>query len=279
MKGLRIILALLAAWLMAASVAAQELPPRPDGPVYDGADILTPEQEAQLDARLRSLPVDTGNTIVVATVRDLGGESIEMYAVDLFANWGIGGEERDTGLLLLVAPNDRELRIETGYGLTPFIPDIFAGRVIREDITPRFKQGDYYGGITAGLDSIEAQLARSPEDAQAVAEAARTAEADARRNRSDEASFGGVIFWIVMIVFFISIFGRGGRGRRYRRGGVAGAVGDVILWSAVNSALNSGSRGGGGWGGGGGFGGGGGGGGFGGFGGGMSGGGGASGSW
>ena len=278
MKALRLMLTLLAAWLITAPLAAQDLPPRPDGPVYDGANILTAEQEEQLNQRLKDSPTEVGKSVIIATVPDLGGQSIELYAAGLFMEWGIGDEGRDNGLLLLIAPNQRQVRIEVGYGLTPVIPDILSGRIIREDITPKFKEGDMYGGIVAGLEQIEAQFARSPVDQQAVLDNIKTAEANARANRGDDASFGNVFFWIILIVFFISIFGRGGRGRRYRRGGVAGAVGDVILWSAVNSALNSGSRGGGGWSGGGGFGGGGGGG-FGGFGGGMSGGGGASGSW
>ena len=274
MRLLRLTLAVLAAWLVAAPLAAQDFPPVPDGPVYDGADILTPEQEAALTQRLYDLPTQTGNTLIVATVPSLDGATIEGYAFKLYETWGIGGESRDTGALLLVAPNERRVRIEVGYGLTPVITDIFSGRVVREEITPRFKAGDLYGGIDAGVTALVNQMSLEPEDAQAIAEAAATAEA----NRSSEgANIGGVIFWIVMLVFFIAMFSRGGRGRRYRGGGVAGAVGEVILWSAINAAANSDS-----WGGGGGgssWGGGGGGGGFGGFGGGMSGGGGASGSW
>ena len=274
-KLLQLAATLLAALVLAASpaFAQAELPPVPEGPVYDGANLLSPETEAMLDARLRQLPVDTGNTIVVATVPSLGGETVERYATRLYETWGIGSEERDTGVLLLVAPEERKVRIEVGYGLHPTVTDIWSGRTIREVITPRFKQGDMEGGIVAGVDALVEQVSLAPEDAIAQAEAAEIAE----RERQDGGSVGGFIFWVVMILFFMVLFGRGGRGRRYRRGGVAGAVGEVILWSAINHASRGGFGGGGG--GGGGFGGGGGGGGFGGFGGGMSGGGGASGSW
>ena len=274
----RLVVSFAALWmlLVAMQATAQDFPAKPDGPVYDGADILTPDQEAALTARLFDLPTRTGNTIIVATVPSIEGETIETYAYKLFETWGIGGEKRDNGVLLLVAPNDRKVRIEVGYGLTPVITDILSGRIIRDDITPRFKAGDYYGGIDAGVGAIEKQLSLAPQDAEAIAEAAATAEAN---REASGTTIGGVIFWIVMLVFFISIFGRGGGGRKYRRSGMAGAVGEVILWSAINAAANSGRGGGGGSWGGGGFSGGGGGGGFGGFGGGMSGGGGASGSW
>ena len=177
------------------------------------------------------------------------------------------------GLLLLVSRDDRKLRIETGYGLHPYFGGIMAGRVIRDVITPQFKAGNFDAGITQGIDAIMAHLAKSPAEAAAIEEAAAAAEAQQGSGKA-AASIGGAMFWIVMIVGFMFLFGRGGKGRRHRRHGAAGAVGEVLLWTAVNAAMNSGDRGGG-WGGGGGFGGGGGGG----FGGGMSGGGGASGSW
>ncbi|HZF45007.1 MAG TPA: TPM domain-containing protein [Sphingomonadaceae bacterium] len=263
--------ALLAVLLLAglSAPAQAALPPRPAGPIYDGANLIPDQQEAALDARLREYNAKTGNAVIVATVPSLDGDAIEPYATKLYETWGIGGAERDTGVLLLVAPNERKVRIEVGYGLTPYITDILSGRIIRNDITPRFKDGDMAGGIEAGVNAIVTQLDRSPEDAKAIAEAAAAAEKD---RQSDSApSIGGIIFWIVLIVFFALVFGR--RNKGYRRSGFGNAVGNIILWEALNAA----TRGGGhhdGWGGGGG-----GGGGFGGFGGGMSGGGGASGSW
>jgi uncharacterized protein len=261
-----LILLALAFFAALAAPASAAYPEPPTGPIYDGANIISAANEAALDARLREYNARTGSAVIVATVPSLDGETVERYATELFETWGIGGAERDTGVLLLVAPNERKVRIEVGYGLHPYITDILSGRIIREDITPRFKQGDFGGGITAGIDAIVAQLERSPEDAKAIADAATTAEAQSRKDNG--ASIGGVIFWIVLIVFFMLIFGRRGRGQR-RRYGVGSAVGDVILWNAIGGAMGHGSRSG--WGGDGG--------GFGGFGGGMSGGGGASGSW
>jgi uncharacterized protein len=266
--------------LVSLPAAAVDFPPRPQGPIYDEADLLPPAQEAALDQRLRDFDAKTGDAVIVTTVNSLQDETIEDYAAKLYATWGIGGAERDTGVLLLVAPNEHKVRIEVGYGLTPYITDILSGRIIRDDITPKFKQGDMAGGIEAGVNDILGQLSKSPEDAKAIAEAAAAAE----KNRPHAGGGGipvGAIVWALFIVFFIVLPQLRRRGGRRYHGGLGSTVGNVLLWSALNSAMNSGRGGGSSWGGGGGggFGGGGGGGGFGGFGGGMSGGGGASGSW
>ncbi|MGZ3196833.1 MAG: TPM domain-containing protein [Croceibacterium sp.] len=259
---------------LSAPAAALDLPLRPHGPIYDQADLLPADQEAALDQRLRAFDAQTGDAVIVATVSSLQGDTIEDYAAKLYAAWGIGGAERDTGVLLLVAPSEHKVRIEVGYGLTPYITDILSGRIIRDEITPRFKQGDFPGGINAGVDAMLTQLAKSPEDAKAVAEAAAAAEKN-RSHGNRGVPVGGIVWALFLLFFFILPMFRRRRGQRYGGGGVGSAVGNVLLWSALNAATHS-DRGGG-WGGGG-FGGGGGGG-FGGFGGGMSGGGGASGGW
>jgi uncharacterized protein len=261
--------------LLAAPAAALELPPRPQGPIYDEADLLPAAQETVLDQRLRDFNATTGDAVIVATVNSLQGETIERYATQLYETWGIGGAERDTGVLLLVAPNQKKVRIEVGYGLTPYITDILSGRIIRNDITPRFRAGDMAGGIEAGVDAMLTQLSKSPEDAKAIAEAAAAAQKN--RPRGEGGFPVGALLWVGFILFFVflPLLGRR-RGRHYRGSGVGSTVGNILLWTALNSAMNSGRHGGG-WGGGGGGFGGGGGGGFGGFGGGRSGGGGASG--
>lgn len=276
LAALRVLLLALAAVLLPTAALAQDYPPVPAGPVYDGADILSPATEAALDARLRDYNRETGRAIVIATVPTINGQPIEPYATGLFSTWGIGGEKRDQGLLLLIAKEDRKLRIEVGYGLHPYFGGIMAGRVINDVITPRFKEGDFDGGVTAGVDAIIEHLARSPADAAAVAEAAEAAAAQ----ESSEGGFPiGALFWIAFLFFFFILpVLRGGKRRRYRSG-VAGAVGDIILWEAGKAIARGLSDRDGGWGGGGFGGGSSGGGGFGGFGGGMSGGGGASGSW
>ena len=269
---IRLVLALLGAFLVGLAPASAELPPRPDGPVLDAAGIIPDADEVALDAKLRAYNKDTGRAIIVATVPSLDDQPVEGYAQQLAEAWGIGGAESEQGVLFLVAPAERKLRIHTARGVQERFPDVLAGRIIRDAVTPRFKAGDMAGGINAGVDAIIAQLHRDPADAKAVAEAA--AAAQAARDR-DEPGGGAVVFWIMMILFFMLMFGRRGR-RGYRRSGIDPGV---VLWGLSEIAHHA-SRGGGG-GGGFDFGGGGGGGGFGGFGGGGGGfdGGGASGSW
>ena len=280
MRWLLAWLALLAA-LMGAPAAAQDYPARPAGPVYDGAGVISPGEEELLDRRLRDYNRTTGRAIIVATVPSLDDLEIEPYAQGLAESWGVGGAESENGLLFLVAPEERRMRIHTARGLQERMTDIMSGRIIRDVVTPRFKEGDLSGGIVAGVDAIVAQLDMDPAQARAIEEAERAAQAERAENAAP--AIAGVVFWIVMIVFFAIVFGRrGARGRKYGGGGVGSAVGNVLLWTAFNAAMNSGrGSGGGGWGGGGGGGSFGGGGGFGGFGGGGGGfnGGGASGGW
>ena len=267
---------LLTIWLLAlltfaAAPAMAALPPRPTGPVLDQANIIPDAQEVALDARLREYNRATGRAVIVTTVNSLDDLPIEDYAQQLVEAWDIGGAETEEGVLLLVAPTERKLRIAAARGVQERLTDALSGRVIRDTIAPRFKAGDFGGGITEGVNAIIAQLDRSPADAKAVTEAA--AAAGTQRGGREQASFGSVIFWIVMIVFFMMLFGR--RGRRGRHGGFGSGLGPIILFDAIS---HMGGRGGGFDGGG--FGGGGGGG-FGGFGGGGGGfdGGGASGDW
>ncbi|HEY6815735.1 MAG TPA: TPM domain-containing protein [Croceibacterium sp.] len=276
MRWLLACLALLAA-LAGAPAAAQDLPPRPSGPIYDGANIISEGEEQLLDRQLQDYNRTTGRAIIVATVPSLDGEEIEPYAQRLAETWDIGGKESENGLLFLVAPNERRMRIHTARGLQERMTDIMSGRIIRDVVTPKFKDGDLSGGIADGVEAIVAQLNMDPAQAKAIEEAERARRAEMAKDAAP--AIAGVVFWIVMIVIFAVVFGRRARGRRYRGSGVAGAVGDVLLWTAINAAMNSGNSGGSsGWGGGGGGGGGGGFGGFGGGGGGFNGGG-ASGGW
>ena len=273
---LRLFLGALLALTVSGLAAAQELPERPEGPVYDGADMIDAATEAQLDERLRAYNRQTGRAVIVATVPDLDGQTVEGYAVELYETWGIGGAETDEGALLLVAQEERKIRIEVGYGSTPTLTDATSGRIIRNTITPAFKQGEFSAGIAAGVAQMIEALDMDPATARAIEEAEAAARAD--RDEITGATVIGAGVWIALILLFAFIFGRGKKGRRRRRYGAGSAVGDVLLWTAINTAINAASDGDG-WGGGGGGFGGGGGGGFGGFGGGMSGGGGASGGW
>ena len=271
---LRFWFALVVAVLIGGTATAA-IPSRPAGPVLDQADVLPPAEEAALDQKLRAYNATTGRAVIVATVSSLDGLDEVTYGQQLAEAWGIGGKETEQGVLLLVAPKERRVRIATARGgQYDGFNDILAARIIRDTITPRFKAGDMAGGITAGVDEIITDLNRTPAEAKAIAEAEAAARAQDSRG-SQGGTIGGFIFWAAMIVVFMGVFGRGGRrGRRYGSGG--GINPGIILWGASEIARGLSQGGGGGFGGGGG-----GGGGFGGFGGGGGGfnGGGASGGW
>lgn len=254
--------------LFLSSPAAAQTFPALTGRVVDNANLLTPADEAALTQKLEALEKASSRQLVVATVPDLQGYPIEDYGYRLGRAWGIGQDESNNGTILLVAPNERRVRIEVGYGLEPILTDALSSIIINQTILPRFKAGDYPGGINAGADAIIQQLQAPPEQAEQRAIAAQQQEQQAQGSRKEGGSVFGLIFWVFILVFFIlPMFRRGKRGRRYRRGGLP-----IVIWGP--------GLGGGGGGGFGGFGGGGGGG-FGGFGGGGGsfGGGGASGGW
>jgi len=261
-----VMLALLAVLSLTAPAAAQDFP-KLTGRVVDNANLLSPADEAALTAKLEALETSTSRQLVVATVPDLQGYPIEDYGYRLGRSWGLGQKEADNGAILLVAPNERKVRVEVGYGLEPILTDALSSVIINQTILPRFRAGDYPGGINAGADAIIQQLQAPPEQAeQRVLEAAQQRQ----QARDDGGPGWGALFWILILFFVIlPLFRSGRRGRKYR-GRRRGGGFPIVIWGP--------RFGGGGWGGGG-FGGGGGG--FGGFsgGGGSFGGGGASGGW
>ena len=281
LRRLLLILAAVGA-LIASPLAAQEFPEL-TGRVVDNADLLSPAQEAELTAKLEALETQSQRQLVIATLPDLQGYDISDYGYQLGREWGIGDAERNDGALLIVAPNERKVRIEVGYGLEGYLTDAYSSVIIQTMILPRFRDGDMAGGIIDGTDMIIAQLQLPPDEAARIAQQAETMQQD--RSRSDGGFPIGALIWMgFLFFFFILPIIRGSRRRRYRskgkgpwgeRGGqTAGDVAsNIILWeigSAIaRGAMSGGGGGGGGWSGGGGFSGGGG----------SFGGGGASGGW
>lgn len=254
------------AWLalLTPVLHAQDFP-KLTGRVVDAANLLDPAQEIALDARLESLEKQSQRQLVVVTIPDLKGQDIADYGFRLGDHWGIGDKNRDDGALLIVAPQERKVRIEVGYGLEGVMTDALSSRIIRNEIIPYFRKNDFPGGINAGADAIIKLLLLPPEEARALA---RQAEQSEKKSANNEA----VIFLIMFGLFFVlplilsALFGKRG-GRAYRKGNVP-----IILWGpGPGSGWGGGGSSGGGFGGGfsGGFGGGGGG----------FGGGGASGGW
>lgn len=258
------LLALFTSWML----FSQEVLPPPNPPrlVTDVAGVLSEAEKSALEQKLVAFDDSTSNQIAVVVIKSLEDRPIEDYATNLFRTWGIGNKKTKNGVLLLVAVDDRKVKIETGYGLEGAIPDIVVGDIIRNKIAPAFKAGNYYKGIDEATDAL----------AQAAVGEYKVAR---KKNRSSDGKGSPIIIFFVILVIVLIILGGigggGGFGGGRRRRSDFGSLAEGII---LGSLLNGGGRGGG-WGGGG-FGGGGfGGGGFGGFGGGSSGGGGASGGW
>jgi uncharacterized protein len=245
---------------------------RPQGYVTDLAGVIDPATRQKIELLATEVEKKTGSQIAVVTVNSLEGQTREDYAADLYKHLGIGTKKKDNGALILIAPKDRQYKIEIGYGLEPVINDARAGDVGRE-MVPDLRKGDYGAAALTGTVGIAQFIA---------ADAGVTLTGLPQRKQrppTHEAPW-----WLPFVLFggfflLVRVLSRGGSNRRGPPGS-GGGMGSALPWMLLGNALG---RGGGGWGGG--FGGssggwgGGGGGGFGGFGGGGSGGGGAGGSW
>ncbi|MEA2832402.1 MAG: uncharacterized protein QOG66_604 [Methylobacteriaceae bacterium] len=242
--------------LAIAALAAAQHFPELTGRVVDQANVLPAATRSALDTKLAELENKSGIQLVVATVASLEDNDVETYANQLFRAWKLGEKPKNNGVLLLVAPKERKVRIEVGYGLEGVLTDALSNVIITNQIVPKFKAGDFSGGIERGVDGIIAALTTDTSDWQK--------KKQVRTDEQDSAFAALLPFLIVgLFIFIFWMMSRHARGRG--RGGWGGPV-----FIPMGSGWSSGSS----WGGGGGFSGGG----FSG-GGGSSGGGGASGSW
>lgn len=209
-RGLRLVLALaacLGSWT--AALGAEPSFPKLTGRVVDAAGILTPEQRGGLEAKLKAFEDRTSDQVVVATVPNLQGTTIEDYANRLFRDWKIGRAKTDNGALLVVAPAERKVRIEVGYGLEGALTDALARVIIASAVTPRFKAGDFAGGITAGVDGILSILSRDAETWQRKPQV-----------RADEVDpMQGLVF-LALFLLVLFVAWRMNRGGRRRGGGI-----------------------------------------------------------
>jgi uncharacterized protein len=133
-----------------------EVPDRPVGRVDDRTGTLTSDQIVTLERRLAAFEQETTNQIAVLLIPSLGGDSLEDFSIRLAEKWKIGQKGRNNGAILLVVKNDRKLRMEVGYGLEGALPDALSGAIIRDEIAPRFRDGQFFEGIEAGLKAIMA---------------------------------------------------------------------------------------------------------------------------
>ncbi len=213
--GLRLA-AIGAAWLLGAAAAAQSLQPVPplESRVTDLAGTLTGAESASLESRLAEFEARKGAQIAVLIVPSTQPEAIEQYSIRVVDAWKLGRERPDDGALLLVAMQDRELRIEVGRGLEGALTDLVANRIIDEAITPRFREGDFAGGIAAGVDRMIAVVDGEPLP-------------EPEQHWDGPQGIGGMLPILFFAVFFASTILRAIFGRALgsvATGGVAGGI-------------------------------------------------------
>ncbi len=209
--------------------------PALSGRVVDGANIIPPEIESQLDARLAGLETQSRRQLVVVTLPSLQGYEISDYGYQLGRHWGIGDKQRNDGALLIVAPKERKVRIEVGYGLEPVLTDGLSSLIISQQILPRFKAGDMPGGIVAGADAIVTQLTLPEDEARKIA-----AEAKPERGQLKD-NLVPMIFWLAMMFFFLVLpaIRRARGGQAYR----SGSAWPVVVWGGGSGGFGSGGGG------------------------------------
>lgn len=162
---------------------------QPEGAISDWGRVFTPEQKADLETRLAAAKAATGAELAIVTVASLKGGHIDDFAVKLFEQWGIGKKDENNGVLLLAAIEDRQVRIEPGYGFEGVLPDAKCGRILDEFVIPLFKKGDYAGGLMAGADVLLKVIAGD-----------ELPEADAARTE-------GTIVEIILGIIFVLVWG------------------------------------------------------------------------
>ncbi|MDX7898068.1 TPM domain-containing protein [Aeromonas media] len=208
---LRALLSLLLLWT-AALQAAPDFPTL-SGRVVDEAALMSRKQAHQLTQQLAAFEKRSGIQLVVVSIDSLDGETIEEYGYQLGRHWGIGQKGKNNGVLLLIAQDERKVRIEVGYGLEGALPDAIAANIIQTRILPAFKRGDMVAGVVAGSQGIMQALAGEYQPVD---------------NASKEDKLGGPWLFILVVVVMLVLHnlrgggGGGGRGRRraaYMAGG------------------------------------------------------------
>jgi uncharacterized protein len=210
---------LLLLFFAAHAVAAPSFPAL-TGRVVDNAGLLTPAEKNTLTAILAQHESNTTDQIVVVTLKDLQGYDIADYGYQLGRHWGIGQKGKDNGALLIVAPDERKVRIEVGYGLEGELTDKLSHDIIQEVILPRFKEGDYPAGILNGTKAVLSVLEGS------YAPQKRSAEGN-----SSSSDFSGIIIFAVFIITAVAnVLGNASSKLRLIFGSAAGTVAGAVAW-------------------------------------------------
>ncbi len=206
---------ILIACLLATLAFALDFPPL-TGRVVDQADVMTAQSRGETEAKLKQLEDKSSIQLVVATVKSLQGSDIETYANQLFRTWKLGEAQKNNGVLLLVAPAEHKVRIEVGYGVEGTLTDALSSVIISSAIIPRFKAGDFSGGIERGVDGIITVLSGDTADWQPKTQV-RSEDAAADFNKLFPALL--FILMVFLIRYLIGNVSNTVAGRYVRRGG------------------------------------------------------------
>ncbi|MGI9356100.1 MAG: TPM domain-containing protein [Rhizobiaceae bacterium] len=191
-------LAVLAAFMAFQAIAQSRFPPL-TGRVVDTAGILSADAEQRIAQKLRVHETATGEQIVVATIPSLDGADIETYTLDLAREWAIGTQEKNDGVVFLIAKNDRRMRIEVGYGLEDKLTDAAASLIIRLDVAPEFRKGEFEAGIERGVDQMLKLLEATDEQRR---------EWESRSVvPTTSADWSAAAFLILFVTLFVGAFG------------------------------------------------------------------------
>ncbi|HEX2840682.1 MAG TPA: TPM domain-containing protein [Hyphomicrobium sp.] len=245
--------ALAVAVLSCVPVLAAPTFPQLTGQIVDDANIISAEDRTAILSELQALEAKSSDQLVVVTVPSLQGYEIEDYGYQLGRHWGIGQKDKNNGVLLIVAPNERKVRIEVGRGLEPIVTDLMSKIIIENAILPEFRKGNFGAGVRAGVRDLKDTMLGDAEEVKARARGL---------DQGDGPDWLGLLliaFWIAIFLYIIYVqtqyatqqaqtVGRDGRRRRGRDGGI------VILPGGASDNWGGGgwSGGGGGWSGGGG---------------------------
>jgi uncharacterized protein len=197
-RGSNVAAAVLALLLLGVGAVAQTLTfPTLTGRVVDDAGVLDAGARAALNGKLAALETKTTDQLVVATVKSLQGTSVEDYGNRLFRQWKLGQAGKNNGVLFLVAPNERKVRIEVGYGLEGTLPDAVSKLIIENGIIPRFRANDFAGGITRGVDDVIQVLTGDAEEWKRRA---------AQRPENKSVVLNALAVWLVIAAILIIIW-------------------------------------------------------------------------
>ena len=169
------------------------------GRVVDDANILSDATKEDLNGKLAALEQKTSRQLVVVTIPSLGGYEISDYGYQLGRAWGIGQAKLNNGILLIVAPTEHKVRVEVGYGLEPIVTDALSEVIIQTQILPKFRAGDFNGGVEAGADALIQQLSLDTSEAEK-----RAAAAEQQRPQQDQG--GGIAGFLILLFILFAIF-------------------------------------------------------------------------